>query len=80
MEGGEYTLHLTAVSMGEEWTWTKDFTIDSEVAKEYNESDVTIVEETDYSWLIYVAVGIGILFLSIIFWLLLLLRRKKDKE
>lgn len=80
MEGGEYTLHLTAVSMGEEWTWTKDFTIDSEVAKEYNESDVTILEETDYSWLIYVAVGIGILFLSIIFWLLLLLRRKKDKE
>lgn len=74
MEGGEYTLELTATSMGEVWTWTRDFTIDNAEADELNATDVSITN--NYSWLIYVAI-ILVALLTII---LLIVLKKKRKE
>jgi hypothetical protein len=78
MKGGNYTLTLTAASMGEEWTWTKDFTIEGEKAVALNKADVSI-KQTDYAWL-YVAIGIGLLLLVIILWILILIKKKRKKS
>ena len=77
MKAGEYTLNLTATSLGETWTWTKDFKIEKEEAKAFNAADVSI--QNDYSWLIYVVIGMGILLVVLIIWMILL-KRKNSKE
>jgi hypothetical protein len=78
LKGGNYTLTLTSASMGEEWTWTKDFTIEGEKAVALNKADVSI-KQTDYTWL-YVAIGIGLLLLVIILWILILKKKKRKKS
>lgn len=78
LKGGEYTLTLTAASMGEEWTWTKDFSIDGEKAKALNKTDVSI-KQTDYTWL-YVVIGAGLLLLVIILWILIMKKRKRKQS
>ncbi|WP_275667516.1 DUF3324 domain-containing protein [Bacillus haynesii] len=76
LKGGEYTLEMTVKSMGKTWRWTKDFTIDDEIAKELNVEDVTI--QNKYTWL-YIFAGITILLLAILLWFVFR-RRKRRKE
>ncbi|KPN12694.1 cell wall anchor protein [Bacillus australimaris] len=75
LQAGTYTLDMTAQSMNKTWHWTKDFTIDAEIAKELNQKDVTI--ETDYTWM-YVVLGIGLIMIAL--GILLLFIRKKRKR
>lgn len=77
MKAGEYTLKLTATSMKETWTWTKDFTIEKEEAKTFNAADVSL--QNDYSWLVYVVIGMGILLMVLILWMILS-KGKNNKE
>ncbi|QHQ63361.1 DUF3324 domain-containing protein [Anaerocolumna sedimenticola] len=78
LKGGEYTLTMTAASMGEVWTWTRDFTIERDMALALNKSDVSI-KQTDYTWL-YVAIGTGLLLLVIVLWILILKKKKRKKS
>ncbi len=78
LKGGEYTLTMTAASMGEVWTWTRDFTIERDKALALNKSDVSI-KQTDYTWL-YVAIGIELLLLVIVLWILILKKNKRKKS
>ncbi|MEV2910434.1 DUF916 and DUF3324 domain-containing protein [Paenibacillus larvae] len=76
MQSGEYTLELTVASMGKTWNWKKDFKIESKLANTLNDTDVTASK--DYTW-VFVALGVFLVFSSILlvlFWY----RRKKRKK
>ncbi|HHT7189466.1 TPA: DUF916 and DUF3324 domain-containing protein [Bacillus cereus] len=75
LEAGKYRASITAESKGKTWTWTKDFEIKADTAKEYNKSDVTI--KKDYTW--YYVIG-GVLLLVLIALLFYFLGRRKSKE
>lgn len=79
LKAGKYTLNMTAKSSGKTWNFTKDFEIKGEVAKEFNEKDVSI--KKDYTW-VYIAVGFILILIAILF-IVLFFRKKmqeKDKE
>lgn len=77
MVPGEYTARITAASMGEEWSWTKDFTISAEEAQEYNESDVSIEQEDTF--IFYLIIGGLVLIIIALIIYLVLKNRKKDQ-
>lgn len=74
MQAGEYTMHMTVRSMGEEWNWEQDFTITSEEAKRFNEADVTIPEE-DNTWL-YILAGAAVLLIVLVVIVIIRSRKK----
>ncbi len=77
MEAGEYTLYMTVESMDETWVWERDFTITNEEAEAFNETDVSIPEDTSY---LYIIIGALLLILAIIIFFIILSRRKAKKE
>ncbi|TFJ45501.1 cell wall anchor protein [Carnobacterium divergens] len=76
LKAGDYTLSMTAKSMGETWKFKKDFTIKAEVAKAFNEKDVTV--KKDYTWL-YILIG-SLLILIAIFLIWFIIRKKKKEK
>lgn len=77
LKAGDYTLSMTAKSMGETWTFKKDFTIKADVAKAFNEKDVTVKKE--YTW-IYILVGILLILLALLLIWFIIRKKKKEKE
>lgn len=61
-----------------QWQFTRDFEITGEKASELNKKDVTV--KPDYSWLIWLIVGIIIVLLAFLFFFILWKRRKKEEE
>ncbi len=78
MRAGTYTINVIARSMGQEWTWSKDFTITDEEARVFNETDVEI-EADDYT-LYYIIAGIIILAVLIIAAVVIRSRRKAQQQ
>ncbi|MDT1996140.1 LPXTG cell wall anchor domain-containing protein [Carnobacterium divergens] len=68
---------MTAKSMGETWKFKKDFTIKADVAKAFNEKDVTV--KKDYTW-IYILVGILLILLALLLIWFIIRKKKKEKE
>ncbi|MGO3731867.1 MAG: DUF3324 domain-containing protein [Vagococcus sp.] len=80
LEPGTYTLHLVATSRGEEWKFTKDFTIKKEESKALNEEAVELVEPEGMPMWVYIIIGLlGMIVLLLIF-LLLRKSKKEDKK
>ncbi|MFF2459738.1 DUF916 and DUF3324 domain-containing protein [Peribacillus simplex] len=77
LEAGEYTLEMTAASMGEEWHWKRNFKIDGGLAKKLNDSDVSI--QKDYTWL-YVIIGGIVILLALILCVIFMRRKKKEND
>jgi len=78
MEAGDYTLTLTVYSMGEVWTFSREFTVSGEEAKRLNESDVSVEPEKGIpQWLLFLIIGVGILMLLVLIFLIILLTRRK---
>lgn len=78
MEAGMYTIHLTATSGDQNWSWTEDFEITEDEAQKYNERDVGLSQETGIDWtLVLMIVGGFVGFVVIIFILVTVLRKKK---
>lgn len=75
LAAGTYTMKISATSKEYEWEWERDFTIKAEEAKALNAKDVTI--NTDYSWLLYVALAVMAILVIV---LLILLFKKKQRE
>lgn len=63
--------------MGETWKFKKDFTIKADVAKAFNEKDVTV--KKDYTW-IYILVGILLILLALLLIWFIIRKKKKEKE
>lgn len=74
-EAGNYLLKLTATSKGESWSWEQKFTIDSEKARSYNRTDVTIDASTNW-WMI----GSLVLFFALLGMIVYELYKKKLKR
>ncbi|TFJ46694.1 DUF916 and DUF3324 domain-containing protein [Carnobacterium divergens] len=77
LKAGDYTLSMTAKSMGETWKFKKDFTIKADVAKAFNEKDVTVKKE--YAW-IYILIGILLILLALLLIWFIIRKKKKEKE
>ncbi|MCA6775460.1 DUF916 and DUF3324 domain-containing protein [Enterococcus mundtii] len=74
---GNYILELTANSGENEWSWTREFTIEADEARKFNREDVMI--DSSISWWM---VGTIFLLLTVLVLLvyLILKRRNKDKK
>ncbi|MGX7418075.1 DUF916 and DUF3324 domain-containing protein [Carnobacterium gallinarum] len=78
LEAGDYTLTLNVDAKEDSWSFTKDFTIKSEDAKKYNQTDVTIKKNN--TW-IYVLVGLLlILIVGILIFFIIKQKKKKEEE
>ncbi|MFR0814145.1 MAG: DUF916 and DUF3324 domain-containing protein [Enterococcus casseliflavus] len=72
---GNYVLELTAVSGDNEWSWTRDFTIDADDARKLNREDVMINNSPNW-WMIGSIVLVILLFGVILY---LLIQKKKAR-
>lgn len=66
---GDYVLKLKATSGEEEWSWEQTFIIETEEARSFNQSDVTI--DTNTNWWMVGSIVLGILLLGVILYLLI---------
>ncbi|PGZ57895.1 cell wall anchor protein [Bacillus cereus] len=77
LKAGKYTLDMTAKSSGETWHFKKDFEIKGEVAKKFNEKDVSI--KKDYTW-VYIVVGFILILIAVLFIILFFRKKMKEKD
>lgn len=71
---GTYTLHVKAKSSKESWEFEKDFTIEGEVAQQFNATDVSIEGPN------YLAYMVGLLILLVVGLLLYIFYSKKKQK
>lgn len=71
---GNYVLELTAISGENEWSWTREFTIEADEARKLNREDVMI--DTNINWWLIGGTSLVVILLAIIIWLVI--RSKKD--
>lgn len=60
---GNYVLELTAKSGDNEWSWTREFTIDADDARKLNREDVMI--DNSPNWWMIVTIGIIVLVIAL---------------
>lgn len=73
---GDYILELTAKSGENEWSWTREFTIDADDARKLNREDVMI--DSSVNWWMIGSIILLILMLGLV--LYLLNQKKKTRE
>jgi hypothetical protein len=73
---GNYVLELSAKSGDNEWSWTREFTIDADDARKLNREDVMI--DNRPNWWMIGSIALVILLIGVI--LYLLIQKKKAKE
>jgi len=66
---GEYILELTATSGENEWSWTREFTIEADEARKLNREDVTV--DTSINWWMVGSIILIVLLLMIILYLII---------
>lgn len=76
LKAGDYNMHLIGYSGNKKWEFNKEFNISGEAARELNKKDVTVIEDNS---LLYIMIGLGILF-PILGLILFFLWRKSRKE
>jgi hypothetical protein len=74
---GNYILELIATSGENEWSWTREFTIEADEARKLNREDVTIDSGINW-WLVATLVLFTLLLLITGWWLIK--KRKEDKS
>ncbi|MHC5269719.1 DUF916 and DUF3324 domain-containing protein [Enterococcus sp. LJL98] len=83
-DNGEYTRvsevegEKTEMTFNNLWEFEEDFTIEGEVAKKLNETDVSIEEEDNF--LLYVVIGLLFLIVVLLLIIFLVWRRRKNEE
>lgn len=73
---GNYVLELTATSGENEWSWTREFTIEADEARKLNREDVMV--DTSINWWMVGSIILIVLLLIII--LYLILRKNKAQK
>jgi len=75
---GTYVLDLTAKSGENEWSWTKEFTIDADDARKLNREDVMI--DNHANWWMIGSIVLVILLLVVILYLLIQKKKARANE
>lgn len=75
---GEYLLKLKATSGEEEWSWEREFTIETEEARSFNRADVTI--DTSVNWWMIGAISLLLLLAAVLFYLIIKRRKQATKQ
>ncbi|WP_347082669.1 DUF916 and DUF3324 domain-containing protein [Enterococcus mundtii] len=75
---GTYVLELTATSGENEWSWTREFTIEADEARKLNREDVMI--DTGLNWLVIGISSLILVLVVIIFYLIVQKKRSNEKE
>ena len=73
---GKYTAKVSVESKGEKWSFTKDFEITKEKAKDLNET--AVIKKKDYT--LYILIGAGIVLLILLLVFVLWYAKRKNKE
>ncbi|MUN75697.1 DUF916 and DUF3324 domain-containing protein [Enterococcus casseliflavus] len=74
---GNYVLELTAKSGDNEWSWTREFTIDADDARKLNREDV-MIDNTPNWWMISALILLAVLLIISGWWLIK--KRKENKS
>ncbi|EPH64231.1 hypothetical protein D931_01725, partial [Enterococcus faecium 13.SD.W.09] len=74
---GNYVLELTAKSGDNEWSWTREFTIDADDARKLNREDVMIDNSPNW-WMIGVLILLTLLVVILLY--LALKKRRQEKD
>ncbi|MCA6775444.1 DUF916 and DUF3324 domain-containing protein [Enterococcus mundtii] len=75
---GNYILELTATSGDNEWSWTREFTIEADEARKLNREDVTI--DSGVNWWMIGAIILLILMLGLVLYLMRQKKRTRESE
>jgi len=75
---GSYVLELTAASGENEWSWTREFTIEADEARKLNREDVMI--DSSINWWMIGAIILLILMLRLVFYLIRQKKRARESE
>ncbi|RHK01774.1 DUF3324 domain-containing protein, partial [Enterococcus casseliflavus] len=75
---GNYVLDLTAKSGENEWSWTREFTIDADDARKLNREDVMI--DNHANWWMIGSIVLVILLLGVILYLLIQKKKARANE
>lgn len=75
---GNYVLELTAKSGDNEWSWTREFTIDADDARKLNREDVMI--DNSPNWWMIGAIILLILMLGLVLYLMWQKKRARESE
>lgn len=75
---GNYVLELTATSGENEWSWTREFTIEADEARKLNREDVTI--DSGVNWWMIGAIILLILMLGLVLYLMWQKKRARESE
>ena len=75
---GNYVLELTATSGENEWSWTREFTIEADEARKLNREDVMI--DSGVNWWMIGAIILLILMLGLVFYLMWQKKRARESE
>jgi len=74
---GNYVLELTAKSGDNEWSWTREFTIDADDARKLNREDVMIDNSPNW-WMIGALILLTLLVVILLY--LALKKRRQEKD
>jgi len=75
---GNYVLELTATSGENEWSWTREFTIEADEARKLNREDVMI--DSGVNWWMIGAIILLILMLGLVLYLMWQKKRARESE
>ncbi|NAE15677.1 DUF3324 domain-containing protein, partial [Enterococcus mundtii] len=75
---GNYVLELTAKSGENEWSWTREFTIEADEARKLNREDVMI--DSGVNWWMIGAIILLILMLGLVLYLMWQKKRARESE
>ncbi|MFZ4845514.1 DUF916 and DUF3324 domain-containing protein [Enterococcus casseliflavus] len=75
---GNYVLDLTAKSGENEWSWTREFTIDADDARKLNREDVMI--DNHPNWWMIVTIIITTILLGVIFYLFFVSKKQAKRR
>lgn len=74
---GNYILELTATSGKNEWSWTREFTIEADEARKLNQEDVMI--DTSINWWIVGTISLIIILIALLLYIFVK-RRSEEKR
>lgn len=81
MVAGMYTAHIVASSQAEEYKWEKDFEITNNEANQFNQQDVSIVQERGLDWKkVAIIVSIVLIIIVVIYVVIRVVQRTKKNS